>query len=87
MYPSTQQEPVLFQGSIRDNIAHGKMDGQVTEEEVIEAAKIAQIHDFVASLPEGYQTRCVALRVWFGRLRSSKKGLNQTDRLTGPIPI
>jgi ABC-type multidrug transport system fused ATPase/permease subunit len=49
---------VLFQGTIFENIANGKQ-GPVTEAEVVEAAKIAQIHDFVFSLPEGYQTRSV----------------------------
>lgn len=57
-----QQEPVLFQGTIFENIANG-VDRPVTEAEVVEAAKIAQIHDFIASLPEKYQTRYVCV-VW-----------------------
>jgi len=48
------QEPILFSGTIRDNIRYGRPDA--TEEEVIAAAKAAQIHDFIASLPEGYDT-------------------------------
>ncbi len=48
------QDTVLFNDTIRYNIAYGR-DG-ATEDEVIEAAKSAQIHDFVSSLPEGYDT-------------------------------
>ncbi|XP_062185761.1 ABC transporter B family member 19-like [Phragmites australis] len=49
-----QQEPVLFATSILENIAYGK-DG-ATEEEVIEAAKVANVHGFVSALPDGYKT-------------------------------
>jgi len=48
------QEPNLFNISIMDNIKYGKMDA--TDEEVYEAAKKANIHDFILSLPEGYNT-------------------------------
>ena len=43
-----QQDVYLFSGSIRDNIAYGKPDA--TEEEIIEAAKCANIHDFIMEL-------------------------------------
>ncbi|GJN02705.1 hypothetical protein PR202_ga20083 [Eleusine coracana subsp. coracana] len=49
-----QQEPVLFATSIMENIAYGK-DG-ATEEEVVEAAKVANVHGFVSALPDGYRT-------------------------------
>ena len=49
-----QQEVYLFSGSVRENIAYGKTDA--TDEEIIEAAKKANIHDFIMSLPEGYDT-------------------------------
>jgi ATP-binding cassette subfamily B protein len=48
------QETVLFSGTIRDNIRYGRPD--VSEEEVIAAAKTAQAHDFILSLPDGYDT-------------------------------
>ncbi|XP_019165678.1 PREDICTED: ABC transporter B family member 9-like [Ipomoea nil] len=49
------QEPVLFNDRIRDNIAYGKQ-GNVTEEEIIEAAKASNAHNFISSLPHGYDT-------------------------------
>lgn len=48
------QETFLFSSSIRNNIAYGLKD--VTMEEVIRAAKLAQAHDFIMELPEGYET-------------------------------
>ena len=49
-----QQDVYLFSGSIRENIAYGKPDA--TEEEIIAAAKRANIHDFIMELPEQYNT-------------------------------
>lgn len=49
-----QQEVFLFTGTIRDNILYGKTDA--TEEELIKAAKMANIHEFIEALPEGYDT-------------------------------
>lgn len=48
------QDTSLFTGTIRENIRYGKLDA--TDEEVIEAAKIANAHDFITRLPEGYDT-------------------------------
>ena len=48
------QEVILFSGTIRDNIRYGSPDA--TEEEVIEAAKMAQAHEFITAFPEGYDT-------------------------------
>ncbi len=50
-----QQDIYLFNASIRDNILYGRLDA--TEDEVIEAAKRANIHDFVMTLEEGYDTQ------------------------------
>ncbi len=49
-----QQEVFLFTGTIRDNIAYGKPDA--TEEEIVAAAKRANIHDTICSLENGYDT-------------------------------
>ncbi len=48
------QETVLFSGSIRDNIRYGRIDAP--DEQVIAAARAAQAHDFILSLPDGYDT-------------------------------
>lgn len=49
-----QQDVYLFSGSVRENIAYGKPD--CTEEEIIEAAKLAGAHEFILTLPDGYDT-------------------------------
>ena len=49
-----QQDVYLFTGTVRENIAYGKKDA--TEEEIKEAAKKAYIHEFIESLPQGYET-------------------------------
>lgn len=49
-----QQDVYLFCGSIRENIAYGKPDA--TMEEIEDAAKKANIHDFIMELPDGYET-------------------------------
>ncbi len=49
-----QQDVFLFSGTIRDNIMYGKLNA--TEEEMIEAAKRANIHEFVKTLEKGYDT-------------------------------
>lgn len=46
------QEPILFDCSIRDNIAYGDNSREVPMAEVIEAARKANIHNFIDSLPE-----------------------------------
>ncbi|CAD5117027.1 DgyrCDS5856 [Dimorphilus gyrociliatus] len=52
-----QQEPILFDRSIADNIAYGDNSRQVSMDEIIKAAKDANIHDFISNLPDGYETR------------------------------
>ncbi|CAF0839105.1 unnamed protein product [Adineta ricciae] len=55
------QEPALFDTSIRENIAYGDNSRQdIPLEEIIEAAKNANIHDFIQQLPDGYETSCGA---------------------------
>lgn len=49
-----QQDVFLFNGTIRENIAYG--DFSATDEDIVEAAKKANIHDYIMSLPDGYDT-------------------------------
>ncbi|MDO5016007.1 MAG: ABC transporter ATP-binding protein [Eubacteriales bacterium] len=51
-----QQDVYIFDMTVRDNIAYGRPDA--TDEEIIEAARRANAHDFIMELPEGYNTRC-----------------------------
>jgi len=48
------QEPLLFAGTVRENIAYGRPDA--TDEEITRAAKVAQAHDFITAFPDGYDT-------------------------------
>jgi ATP-binding cassette, subfamily B, bacterial len=49
-----QQDVYLFSGTVLENIRYGKPDA--SEEEIIEAAKQAHVHDFIRQLPNGYST-------------------------------
>ncbi|MGN6202405.1 MAG: ABC transporter ATP-binding protein [Solirubrobacterales bacterium] len=48
------QEPLLFSGTIAENIRYGRLEA--TREEIEDAARAANAHDFIANLPEGYET-------------------------------
>ncbi|KAL6546439.1 ATP-binding cassette sub- B member 9 [Orobanche minor] len=51
------QEPVLFNETIRANIAYGKKgDHDITEEEIMQAARSANAHNFISGMPQGYDT-------------------------------
>ena len=65
------QEPVVFEGTVHENIAYGMPEA--TAEQVEEAATAAQIHDFIALLPEGYQT-------WLGK-DGAKLSVGQKQRI------
>lgn len=54
-YSIVLQEPVLFSTSIAENIAYARPTA--TDEEIVEAAKAANAHDFIISLPQGYETQ------------------------------
>jgi ABC-type multidrug transport system fused ATPase/permease subunit len=49
-----QQDVFMFLATIRENIAYGAVNA--TNEQIVEAAKVARIHDFIMSMPEGYET-------------------------------
>ena len=50
------QEPILFNETIRANIAYGK-HGEIAEEEIIEATRASNAHNFISTLPQGYDTK------------------------------
>lgn len=54
-----QQDVFLFSASVRDNIAYGRRDA--TDEEIIRAARLAEAHEFIEKLPNGYDT-CIGER-------------------------
>lgn len=49
-----QQDVFLYGGTVKENIAYGNLDA--SDEEIIRAAKLANIHDFITALPDGYDT-------------------------------
>ncbi|XP_022832765.1 multidrug resistance protein homolog 49-like [Spodoptera litura] len=51
-----QQEPILFDRTLAENIAYGDNNRKVTMHEIVAAAKAANIHSFIVSLPKGYDT-------------------------------
>ena len=52
------QETTLFSGTVRENIAYGRSDASM--DEVVAAAKAAQAHDFIMTLPDGYESQVEA---------------------------
>ncbi|MCB0174560.1 MAG: ATP-binding cassette domain-containing protein, partial [Anaerolineae bacterium] len=48
------QDVFLFHGTVRENITYGTFDA--TDEQIVRAAKIAEAHDFIINLPQGYDT-------------------------------
>jgi len=67
-----QQEPFLFNGTVRDNILYGDLDA--SQERIETAARAARAHEFIAALPEGYET-------WIGE-RGVKLSVGQKQRLS-----
>ncbi|KAK9257520.1 P-loop containing nucleoside triphosphate hydrolase protein, partial [Lipomyces tetrasporus] len=55
-----QQEPALYSGTVRENVKYGSLDPEISDERMIEVCKQANIHDFIMSLPDGYDTMCGA---------------------------
>ncbi len=66
-----QQEPFLFNGTVRENLAYGKLDASLDRIESV--AKAAQAHQFIQALPEGYET-------WIGE-RGVKLSVGQKQRI------
>jgi ATP-binding cassette subfamily B protein len=51
-----QQDVYLFAGSVADNIGYGRGDGTASRDDVVAAAKLANAHEFIMALPQGYDT-------------------------------
>lgn len=69
------QEPALFDGTVRFNVALGAPPGhEATDAEIEEACRLANIHDVIAALPDGYDTEC-------GASASSRLSGGQRQRL------
>ena len=51
------QEPSLFERTLAENIAYGDVTREVSMSEIIECAKMANAHDFITALPNGYDTK------------------------------
>ncbi len=49
------QQPVMFEGTVAENIGYGRLDA--TREEIENAARLAQAHDFICGMPDGYETQ------------------------------
>ena len=77
-----QQDIYLFNASVRENILYGRLDA--TDEEVMEAAKRANIHDYILSLPEGYETK-IGERGVKALRRSETETLNRPRVLKRPV--
>ena len=67
-----QQEPFLFNGTVRENIAYGKRAANL--EQIEEVARAARAHDFIMELPDGYET-------WIGE-RGVKLSVGQKQRVS-----
>ncbi|XQY93838.1 ABC transporter ATP-binding protein [Metabacillus sp. HB246100] len=50
------QDTPVFSGTVKENILYGKNNNEITDDKLIEVAKLSNIHDFIKSLPDGYNT-------------------------------
>ena len=80
-----EQDPFLFDGSIRDNIRYGEVNA--SEEKVIAAATIAQIHEFIDGLPEGYDAELGERGVGLSGGQRQRVAIARTLLTSSPILI
>ncbi|MFL5301051.1 MAG: ABC transporter ATP-binding protein [Anaeromyxobacteraceae bacterium] len=79
------QDTLLFRGTIRDNIAYGRPDA--SEREIVEAAKLANAHEFVARLPRGYETQVAERGVTLSGGQRQRLGIARALVRDSPILI
>ncbi|KAJ7970916.1 ABC transporter B family protein [Quillaja saponaria] len=75
------QEPTLFAGTVRENIAYGTSD-KIDETEIIKAAKAANAHNFISSLKDGYDTWCgdIGVQLSGGQKKTHSNSQSNTEK-------
>ena len=79
------QEPVLFSGSIADNIRYGRLDA--SDEEIVAAARAAHVHEFVQRLPHGYETQVAEAGATLSGGERQRLGIARAILKNAPILI
>jgi ABC-type multidrug transport system fused ATPase/permease subunit len=79
------QEPVLFSGSIADNIRYGRLDA--SDEEIVAAAWAAHVHEFVQRLPHGYDTQVAEAGATLSGGERQRLGIARAILKNAPILI
>ncbi|MET0215256.1 MAG: ABC transporter ATP-binding protein [Vicinamibacterales bacterium] len=79
------QEPVLFSGSIADNIRYGRLDA--SDEEIVAAARAAHVHEFAQRLPHGYETQVAEAGATLSGGERQRLGIARAILKNAPILI